>query len=138
LWIRHQAHNWLHRDILIQLPYYHGHNGSKLHLSDKDNFGFSFILGGVNEYSYISNCLWFVNGSGQNVQSLERTFYRCFTPSFSSFGWGVSEEKIKMWKVNRRRTPSDGKSSCYWQTLSHEVISSTPCHRSGSSSQLTA
>ena len=28
----------------------------------------------------------FVNGSGQNVQSLERTFYRCFLPSFSSFG----------------------------------------------------
>jgi hypothetical protein len=36
-------------------------------------------------------------------------------PSFSSFGWGVSKEKIKMWKVNGqddgRRTPSDGKSS---------------------------
>ena len=32
----------------------------------------------------------FVNGSGPNVQSLERTFY-----SFSSFGRGVSEEKIK-------------------------------------------
>jgi hypothetical protein len=53
----------------------------------------------------------FVNGSGQNVQSLERTFYRCCIPSFSSFGWGVSEEKIKMWKVNGRRMPSDGKSS---------------------------
>jgi hypothetical protein len=26
----------------------------------------------------------FVNGSEQNVQSLERTFYRCFLPSFSS------------------------------------------------------
>ena len=58
----------------------------------------------------------FVNGSGQNVQSLPRTFYRCFLPSFSSFGWGVSEEKIKMWKVNRRRMPSDDKSShCLWQ-----------------------
>ena len=58
----------------------------------------------------------FVNGSGQNVQSLERTFYRCFLPSFSSFGWGVSEEKIKRWKVNRQRMPSDGKSShCLWQ-----------------------
>jgi hypothetical protein len=53
----------------------------------------------------------FVNGSGQNEQSLERTFHRCFLPSFTSFGWGVSEEKIKMWKVNRRRTPSNGKSS---------------------------
>jgi hypothetical protein len=58
----------------------------------------------------------FVNGSGQNVQSLDRNFYRCFLPSFSSFGWRVSEEKIKMWKVNGRRTPSDGKSSrCLWQ-----------------------
>jgi hypothetical protein len=25
----------------------------------------------------------------------------CFLPSFSSYGWGVSEEKIKIWKVNR-------------------------------------
>ena len=64
-----------------------------------------------------------VNGSGQNVQSLERTFFRCFLPSVSSFDWGVSEKKIKMWKVNRRRTsddgrrtPSDGKSSHFlWQ-----------------------
>ena len=106
----------------------------------------------------------FVNRSGQNEQFLQRTFHRCFLPSFgsfgqvvteeknfknqpirnksrlwwsclltdpdemsnlhrgpsidafSSFGWGVSEEKIKMWKVNGRRTPSDGKSShCLWQ-----------------------
>jgi hypothetical protein len=28
----------------------------------------------------------FVNRSGQNEQSLERTFHRCFLPSFSSFG----------------------------------------------------
>jgi hypothetical protein len=26
------------------------------------------------------------NGSQQNVHSLERTFHRCFLPSFSSFG----------------------------------------------------
>jgi hypothetical protein len=35
----------------------------------------------------------FVNGSGQNVQSLERTAHRCFLPSFGSFGQTVSEEK---------------------------------------------
>ena len=29
----------------------------------------------------------FVNGSGRNQQSLQRTFHRCFLPSFSSFGW---------------------------------------------------
>jgi hypothetical protein len=34
----------------------------------------------------------FVNGSGQNVQSLERTFHRCFLPSFGSFGQAVLEE----------------------------------------------
>jgi hypothetical protein len=38
----------------------------------------------------------FVDGSGQNEQTLERTFHRCFLPSFSSIGGGVSEEKIKM------------------------------------------
>jgi hypothetical protein len=35
----------------------------------------------------------FVNGSGQNVQSLERTAHRCFLPSFGSFGQTVSEKK---------------------------------------------
>ena len=55
----------------------------------------------------------FVNRWGQNEQSLERTFHRCFLPSFSSFGWEVSEEKIKMRKVNGRRT-TDTK---WWQKL---------------------
>jgi hypothetical protein len=36
----------------------------------------------------------FVNGSGQNEQSLQRTLHRCFLPSFGSFGQMVSEEKI--------------------------------------------
>jgi hypothetical protein len=44
------------------------------------------------------------------------SFHRFFLLSFSSFGRGVSEGKIKMWKVNRQRTPSNGKSShCLWQ-----------------------
>jgi hypothetical protein len=47
------------------------------------------------------------------VHSLERTFHRCFLPSFSWFGWGVSEEKIKMWKVNGRRTTY----AKWWQKL---------------------
>jgi hypothetical protein len=37
----------------------------------------------------------FVNGSGQNVQSLERTAHRCFLPSFGSFGQMVSEKNFK-------------------------------------------
>ena len=36
----------------------------------------------------------FVNGSGWNVQSLQRTFHRCFLPSFGSLGKAVSAEKI--------------------------------------------
>jgi hypothetical protein len=36
----------------------------------------------------------FVNGSGRNEQSLQRTFHRCFLPIFGSFGQAVSQEKI--------------------------------------------
>ena len=36
----------------------------------------------------------FVNGSGRNEQSLQRTFHRCFLPCFGSFGHAVSQEKI--------------------------------------------
>jgi hypothetical protein len=35
---------------------------------------------------------------------------------------GVSEEKIKMWKVNGQRTPSDGKSSLNaFGKMSHKI-----------------
>ena len=36
----------------------------------------------------------FVNGSGRNEQSQQRTFHRCFLPSLAPFGQAVSEEKI--------------------------------------------
>jgi hypothetical protein len=36
----------------------------------------------------------FVNESGRNEQSLQRTFHRCFLSSIGSFGQAVSEEKI--------------------------------------------
>jgi hypothetical protein len=56
------------------------------------------------------NCLWqpCLLMDRENMCTLEGTFYRCFLPSFSSFGREVSEEKIKMWKVNGRRTTDDG------------------------------
>jgi hypothetical protein len=70
----------------------------------------------ANQKQELPMAAMFVDGSGRNEQSLERTFHRCFIPRFTSFSWGVSEEKIKMWKVNGWRTPSDGKSShCLWQ-----------------------
>jgi len=43
----------------------------------------------------------FVNRSGQNEWSLERTIHSCFLPSFNSFGREVLEEKIKMWKAKK-------------------------------------
>ena len=49
----------------------------------------------------------FVNGSGRNQQSLQRTFHRCFLPSVGSFGQAVSEEKIfKNWPIRNK--------NCLW------------------------
>ena len=37
----------------------------------------------ANQKQELPVAAMFVNGSGQNVQSLERTFYRCFLPIFN-------------------------------------------------------
>ena len=50
----------------------------------------------------------FVNGSGRNEQSLQRTFHRCFLPSFCSFGPEVSEEKIFKNRTIRNK-------NCLWR-----------------------
>jgi hypothetical protein len=52
-----------------------------------------FLKKSVNQKQELPVAAMFVNGSGQNVQSLERTAQRCFLPSFGSFGQTVSEEK---------------------------------------------
>ena len=49
----------------------------------------------INQKQELPVGAMFVNGSEQNVQSLERTAHRCFLPSFGSFGQTVSEEKNK-------------------------------------------
>ena len=49
-----------------------------------------------------------VNGSGQNEQSLQRTFHRSFLQSFGSFGQEVSEVKIFLnWPIRNK--------NCLWQ-----------------------
>ena len=53
----------------------------------------------------------FVNGSGQNQQSLQSTFHRCFLSSFDSFGKAVSEEKIF------RNQPIRNKNCRWWPCL---------------------
>ena len=45
----------------------------------------------------------FVNESGQNEQSLQRTFHRCFLPNFSKYGKVVSEEKIFQKSTNQKQ-----------------------------------
>jgi hypothetical protein len=50
----------------------------------------------INQKQELPMAVMFVDGSRQNEQSVERTFHRCFPPSFTSFGRRVSEEKIKM------------------------------------------
>ena len=53
----------------------------------------------------------FVNGLGQNEQSSQRTFHRCFLPSFGSFGHLVSEENIF------RNRPIRNKNRLWWPCL---------------------
>ena len=45
----------------------------------------------------------FVNGLGQNEQSLQRTFHRCFLPGFGSFGHVVSEVKNFQKQTNQKQ-----------------------------------
>ena len=54
------------------------------------------FLKSANQKQELPVVAMFVNRSGQIEPSLERTFHRCFLPSFSSFGREVSEDKIKM------------------------------------------
>ena len=50
----------------------------------------------------------FVNGLARNEQSLQRTFHRCFLPSFGSFCQAVSEEKIL-------KNRPIGNKNCLWR-----------------------
>jgi hypothetical protein len=40
----------------------------------------------ANQKQELPMVAMFVDGSGQNEQSLESTFHKCFLPSFTSFG----------------------------------------------------
>ena len=62
----------------------------------------------TNQKQELPVAVMFVNRSGQNEQTLQRTFHRCFLPSFGSFGKAVSEEKI--FKIQPIRNKN-----CLWQ-----------------------
>ena len=45
----------------------------------------------------------FVNGSGRNEQSLQRTFHRCFLPNFSSFGQRFQRRRFFQKSTNQKQ-----------------------------------
>ena len=59
----------------------------------------------------VSVVAMFANRSGRNEQSSQRTFHRCFLPSFGSFGQVVSEEKIF------KNRPIRNKNCLWWPCL---------------------
>ena len=80
----------------------------------------------------------FVNGLGQNKQSLERNFYRCFLPSFGSFGQAVLDirfleidlclltDRDEMSNLNRRpsieQNRDEMKKSVFGQPVSEKIF----------------
>jgi hypothetical protein len=63
-------------------------------LTDRDEMS-NLHRGYSMDVSYqVSVVAMFVNRSGRNEQNSQRTFHRCYLPSFGSFGQAVSEEKI--------------------------------------------
>jgi hypothetical protein len=61
----------------------------------------------ANQKQESSVAAMFVNGSGRNERSLQRTFHRCFLPSFGSFGQAVSEKIIKNRPIRNK--------NCLWR-----------------------
>ena len=55
--------------------------------------GEDFFQKSSNQKQELSMVAIFVNGSGRNEQSQQRTFHRCFLPSFGSLCQTVSEKK---------------------------------------------
>ena len=62
-----------------------------------------FFQKSTNQKQELSVAAIFVNGSGQNQQSLQKTFHRCFLPGFGSFGQTVSEEKNLKYQPMRNK-----------------------------------
>jgi Zn-finger protein len=73
----------------------------------------------------------FVNQSGQNEQFSQRTFHRCFLPSFGSFGQAVSKEKIL------KNRPIRNKNCLWWPCLVMDPFAITWCPSSDVSHPFT-
>jgi hypothetical protein len=67
----------------------------------------------ANQKQELPMAATFVNESGQNEHSLERTFHRCFLPSFSCFSGARS-------RSTRREPPTMGKQLVNFKTCGCE------------------
>jgi hypothetical protein len=65
----------------------------------------------TNQKQELSVVAMFVNGSGRNEQSLQRTLQRCFQRSYGSFSQTVSEMK------NLKNQPIRNKNRLWWPCL---------------------
>ena len=76
------------------------------------------FLKSANQKQELPMAAMFVNGSAQNEQSLERTIIDASYQVSLHLAEGFQRRRLKCEKLtdDRRRTPSDGKSShCLWQ-----------------------
>ena len=64
-----------------------------------------FFQNSTNQKQELPMATMFVNRSGRNEQSLQRTFCRCFLPSFGSFNQVVSEEIIQILTNQKQELP---------------------------------
>jgi hypothetical protein len=79
---------------LYRGPYIYASYQVSFHLAS--GFRGEDVFKSANQKQELPVVAMFVNGSERKEQSLQRTFHRCFLPSFRSIGFAVSEEKIKM------------------------------------------
>ena len=68
-----------------------------------------FFWKSTNQKQELPVAAMFLIGSERNEQSLQRTFHRCFLPSFGAFGQAVSDVKIFF-----RNQPIRNK-NCLWR-----------------------
>jgi hypothetical protein len=76
---------------------------TKFHIIWPSGFRGKAVLESTNKKQELPVVAMFVNGSGRNEQSQQRTFHSCFLPSFESFGETVSEEKESKKSANQKQ-----------------------------------
>ena len=106
-----------------------------IHLAKRLNQEEKIFQKSTNQKHQLPMAAMFVNGSGQNQQSLERTFHRCFLPSFTSFQWRIqrgAEGTFAPSKKERKRKIERGVggSSVPLLSISAFILSPVKCNKS--------